>query len=130
MNEKEKGTDEPQRCITHYVVDLVFFIFIFLFISTFLFSRFFSFYLSFSLQMCCDSYGKKKIRSFFPPSIINVNDNGRIMMIHLFSKYISPMSSKCVFLFRKCVKAFSCLSSIYDSSKKYSQNILPFRINE
>ncbi len=37
----EKRTDKSQRCITHYVVDLLFFIFIFLFISTFLFPRFF-----------------------------------------------------------------------------------------
>ncbi len=27
MNKKEKRTDEPQRCITHYMADLLFFYF-------------------------------------------------------------------------------------------------------
>ncbi len=57
----EKRTDEPQRCITHHVVDLLFFIFIF-FCSFphFSFPGFFFSLSLFSLYMCRDSSSKKK----------------------------------------------------------------------
>lgn len=91
MKKKKKRIGElSERCITHYVADLLFYIFIFVdfHISPSLLP-FFS--LGFFLRMCYESCSKKK-RSFFQ-SMNERNDNGQIVMmkvvIHLpFSSYL------------------------------------------
>ena len=58
--EKERRrTDEPQRCITHYAIDLLFFIFIF-FVPFYIFSLFSQF---FSLT-CARSLSRSLVHSF------------------------------------------------------------------
>ncbi len=105
---EKKRTDEPQRCITHYAVDLLFFIFSFCSFPQFSFLVFFlppSLSLSLSLSPLLTLYASRFIKQkerifffFFSSSMNDVNDSRQlVMMIHLFSKYISFMSLKCLF---------------------------------
>lgn len=81
MNKKEKRTDEPQRCITHYAADLLIFIFIFVHfhnLSFFLLPYFSSF---FSCACVTSHIARRKDLLFFSSSMNDDNDNGLIVVM-------------------------------------------------